>query len=288
MKRGALIPSEAGGGILMGLIIAAMAFLACFALAGSLGASKLANAWTEGLSGASTVRIGAEDGMPEQQIGIVLDILKSTDGVIDAVPLTTGEVAALLEPWFGGAPELADLPAPAIIAVTIDPLNEPDSAIVQAQLDGAAAGAVYDDHGQWRGRAASAAKAVRSVAIGALLVCALAIAAVVILAVRAGLHAQKSNISTLRLAGAEDRYVAGLYQKRYFWLSLFGGLLGCGLALLALFGFNALGTIDRALPALALPQFWWIGFVGVILFVVLLSMFAARLTVLSALRRGAG
>ena len=117
--------------------------------------------------------------------------------------------------------------------------------------------------------------------------CALAIAAVVILAVRAGLHAQKSNISTLRLAGAEDRYVAGLYQTRYFWLSLFGGLLGCGLALLALFGFNALGTIDRALPALALPQFWWIGLVAVILFVVLLSMLAARLTVMSALRRGA-
>ena len=159
MKRGALIPFEAGGGLLMGLIIAAMAFLACFALAGSLGASKLANAWTKGLSGAATVRIGAEDGVPEQQIGIVLDILKSTDGVIDAVPLTTDEVAALLEPWFGGAPELADLPAPAIIAVTIDPLNEPDSSIVQAQLDGAAAGAVYDDHGQWRGRAASAATA---------------------------------------------------------------------------------------------------------------------------------
>jgi len=109
MKRGALIPSEGGGGILMALIIAAMAFLACFSLAGSLGASKLANAWTEGLSGAATVRIGAEDGIPEQQIGIVLDILKSTDGVIDAVPLTTDEVSALLEPWFGAAPELAEI-----------------------------------------------------------------------------------------------------------------------------------------------------------------------------------
>jgi len=286
MKRGALIPSEAGGGILMALIIAAMAFLACFALAG-LGASKLANAWTEGLSGAATVRIGAEEGVPEQQLGIVLDILKSTDGVVDAVPLTTDEVAALLEPWFGGTPELADLPTPAIIAVTIDPLNEPDSAIVQAQLDGAAAGAVYDDHGQWRGRAASAAKAVRSVAIGALLVCALAIAAVVILAVRSGLHAQRANISTLRLAGAEDRYVAGLYQKRYFWLSLLGGLLGGALALLAMFGFNALGTIGRALPALALPPYWWVVFAAVIAFVVVLSMLAARFTVMGALRRGA-
>jgi len=233
------------------------------------------------------VRIGAEDGIPEQQIGIVLDILKSTDGVIDAVPLTTDEVSALLEPWFGAAPELADLPAPAIIAVTIDPENEPDTAIVQAQLDGAAAGAVYDDHGQWRGRAASAANAVWSVAIGALAVCALAIAAVVILAVRAGLHAQKTNIATLRLAGAEDRFVASLYQKRYFWLSFLGGLLGCGLALLAMFGFNAVGAVNSALPALELPEYWWVGFAIVVVFVVILSMLAARLTVMRALKRSA-
>lgn len=287
MTRGPLIPFQAGGGVLMALIVAAMAFLACFSLAGALGASKLANAWTEGLSGAATVRIGAEEGAPERQLGIVLDILKSTDGVVDAVPLTTDEVAALLEPWFGTTPELSDLPAPAIIAVTIDPLNEPDASIVQARLDGAAAGAVYDDHGEWRGRAASAAKAVRSVALGALIVCALAIAAVVVLAVRSGLSAQKSTIETLRLAGAEDRYVAGLYQMRYFWLGLWGGLLGCGLALLAMVTFDAMSTVSRALPALSLPTYWWAVFVGVIVFVIALSLLAARFTVLSALKRGA-
>ncbi len=271
----------------MALIVAAMAFLACFALAGTLGASKLANAWTEGLSGAATVRIGAEDGAPEQQLGIVLDILKSSEGVIDAVPLTTDEVAALLKPWFGATPELADLPAPAIVAVTIDPLNEPDATIIQARLDGAAAGAVYDDHGEWRGRAASAAHAVRSVAIGALIVCALAIASVVVLTVRSGLSAQKENIATLRLAGAEDRYVARLYQSRYFWLGLLGGFLGCLLAFAAMVGFDAMPTVSRALPALELPTYWWLVFLGVILFVVILCILAARLTVLGTLRRGA-
>ena len=285
MTRGRLIPFQAGGGLLMALIVAAMAFLACFSLAGALGASKLANAWTEGLSGAATVRIGAEDGAPEQQLGIVLDILKSTEGVIDAVPLTDDEVAALLAPWFGATPDLEDLPAPAIIAVTIDPLNEPDVSIVQARLDGAAAGAVYDDHGEWRGRAASAARAVRSIAIGALIVCALAIAAVVVLSVRSGLSSQKSTIEILRLAGAEDRYVAELYQTRYFWLGLLGGVLGCGLAMLAMVVFDAISTVSRALPALSLPTYWWAVFAGVIAFVIVMCLLAARFTVLSALRR---
>lgn len=287
MRRAPLIPAQAGGGILMVLIVAAMAFLSCFALAGALGATKLADAWTEGLSGAATVRIGAEEGAPEQQLGIVLDILKSTEGVIDAVPLTEDEVAALLKPWFGATPELAELPAPAIVAVTIDPLNEPDAAIVQARLDGAAAGAVYDDHGEWRGRAAAAANSVRSVALGALIVCALAIAAVVVLTVRAGLSAQKGNISTLRLAGAEDRYVAGLYQGRYFWLGLWGGVIGVGLALVAMVGFEAMTTVSRALPALAMPENGWLIFIGVIGIVIILCVLAARFTVMSALRRGA-
>jgi len=287
MRSGSLIPFKSGGGILMALIVAAMAFLACFALAGSLGASKLANAWTEGLSGAATVRIGAEEGAPEKQLSVVIDILKSTNGVVDATALSEEEVAELLAPWFGATPELADLPAPVIVAVTIDPLNEPDTSIVQARLDGAATGAVYDDHGEWRGRAASAARAVRSVALGALIVCALAIAAVVVLSVRSGLAAQKANIATLRLAGAEDRYVAGLYQSRYFWLGLIGGVIGCLVALGVLVSFDALSTVTRALPALALSGYWWSVFLGVVVFVVLLCVLSARLTVIGTLRRGA-
>lgn len=287
MSRGAVIPFQAGGGFLMILIVASLAFLACFAMAGSLGASKLADAWTEGLSGAATVRIGAEDGAAKERLGIVLDILRGTEGVVSATPLTEDEVADLLAPWFGATPALEDLPAPAIVAVQIDPLNEPDAAIVQAQLDGAAAGAVYDDHGEWRGRAASAAKAVRSVALGALVVCALAIALIVILTVRSGLAAQSATIATLRLAGAEDRYVAGVYQTRYLWLGLAGSLIGCALALLALLAFDAFATVSRALPALAMPEQWWIGMAAVVVFVVALCVLAARVTVLNALRRGA-
>ena len=287
MKRGALIPFQAGGGVLMVLIVAAMAFLACFAMAGTLGASKLANAWTEGLSGAATVRIGGEDGVPSDQVDIVLDILRATDGVIEATPLTEDEVAELLKPWFGTTPRLEDLPAPTIIAVRIDPLNEPEAAILQARLDGAAAGAVYDDHGEWRGRAASAAHAVRNVALGALIVCALAIAMVVVLTVRSGLAAQRATIATLRLAGAEDRFVAGVYQTRYLWLGLAGGIIGCALAALSMLAVDALASVGRALPALAATGQWWLGPLAVIVFVTALCVLAARLTVLRALRSGA-
>lgn len=287
MRRGALIPFEAGSGVLTALIVAAMAFLACFALAAALGASRVASAWTEGLSGAATVRINAENGAPEKQFGIVIDILKNSEGVLDAQPLSDEEVAGLLEAWFGGPPDLAELPAPGIIAVTIDPENEPDPAIIQARLDGAAAGVVYDDHGRWRGRAATAARAVRSIALGAMIVCALAIAAVVALTVRTGLAAQRANIAALRLAGAEDRYVAGLYQKRYFWLGAIGAALGCGVAFLAIVGFDTLSTVSRALPSLAPPDLWPLALAAVVAFIVLVSVVTARITVMRTLKRSA-
>lgn len=286
MRRSALIPAETGGGILMVLIVAAMAFLTCFALAAALGASRVADAWTEGLAGAATVRISAENGPPSKQYGVVVDILKNSEGVLDATPLSDEEVADMLTVWFGGPPDMEELPAPGIIAVTIDPKNEPDPAIIQARLDGAAAGVVYDDHGRWRNRAASAAKAVRSVAIGALIVCTLAIAAVVILTVRTGLEAQQENIATLRLAGAEDRFVAGLYQKRYLWVGLLGGMIGCGLAFLAILLFDAVATVSSALPSLSPPPEWPFMLLGVVAFTGLISVIAARTTVMRTLRRG--
>jgi len=59
------------------------------------------------------------------------------------------------------------------------------------------------------------------------------------------------------------------------------------LALLAMFGFNAVGAVNSALPALELPEYWWVGFAIVVVFVVILSMLAARLTVMRALKRSA-
>jgi cell division transport system permease protein len=110
---------------------------------------------------------------------------------------------------------------------------------------------------------------------------------VVVLTVRSGLAAQRATIATLRLAGAEDRFVAGVYQTRYLWLGLAGGIIGCALAALSMLAVDALASVGRALPALAATGQWWLGPLAVIVFVTALCVLAARLTVLRALRSGA-
>ncbi len=284
-SKGALIPFQASSGGLMLVIVAAMAFLACFALAGALTTTRIAATWTDGLAGAATVRIDATEDDRARRISLVLDILRDTEGIADARALSERDVADLLTPWFGGAPDLGELPAPGIVAVVLDPENEPDPSVVQARLDGASAGAIYDDHGRWRGRAAQAARAIGSLSWWALGLTAAAIAGAVFLVVSIAMVAHKGTIEALRLAGAEDRFVANLYQKRFFWLGALGGLIGSGLAFGALIGLDTLASVRAALPMLDAPYYWPFVWAGVVLACALVAVLAARLAVLTTLRR---
>ena len=284
-SKRALIPFQAASGGLMLLIVAAMAFLACFALAGALGTTRLASTWTEGLAGAATVRIDATAEDRARRTALVVDILRDTEGITDARALSERDVAELLSPWFGNTPDLGELPAPGIVAVTLDPENEPDPSVVQARLDGAGAEAVYDDHGRWRNRAARAARTVGHLSWWALGLTALAIAAAVFLVVSIAMAAHRGTIEALRLAGAEDRFVAGLYQKRFFWLGALGGLIGSGVALGAFIGLDALASVRAALPMLDAPYYWPLAWGGIILACALVAVLAARLAVMATLRR---
>jgi cell division transport system permease protein len=286
-RRSALIPFTPASGIAMVMLVAAMAFLACFSLAGALGTTRVAGTWTEGLAGAATVRITATEDDRARRISLVLDILRDTEGVADARPLSERDVADLLTPWFGGTPELSELPTPSIVAVTLDPENEPDPSVVQARLDGAASGAIYDDHGRWRNRAAKAAHAVGNLSYWALGLTVVAIMSAVFLVVSIAMSAHRTTIEALRLAGAEDRFVAGLYQRRFFWLGAFGGLIGSGLALGAFVGLDALASVRAALPMLEAPYYWPFVWAGIVLVCAGLALLAARLAVLATLRRRA-
>jgi len=284
-SKGALIPFNASSGGVMLLIVAAMAFLACFVLAGALSTTRLAATWTDGLAGAATVRVDATEDDRARRISLVLDILRDTQGIAEARALSEGDVADLLTPWFGGMPDLGELPAPGIVAVTLDPLDEPDPSVVQARLDGAGAGAVYDDHGRWRGRAAQAARAIGSLSWWALGLTAAAIAGAVFLVVSLAMSAQKGTIEALRLSGAEDRFVANLFQKRFFWLGALGGLIGSGLALATFVGLDALASVRAALPMIDAPYYWPLAWGAIILACGLVAFLAARLAVLTTLRR---
>ena len=284
-RRHSLIPYESGGGAMIALIIAAMAFLACFALSAALGATRLVTAWNDGLAGAATVRISTLQANTEERTALAVRLLKETEGVASVRILSDDDVADLLRPWFGERPAVEDLPTPRLVAVTLDRAAEPNPQIIQAKFDGAQVAAVYDDHGRWRARAASAAQSIRGLALGALALVALATAAVTAFSVRAGLAAQRPVVSALRLAGAEDRFIAAVYQKRFFWVGAVGAVIGSALAWIMAQMLDVSDKVSSVLPEVSQTQSWGVSALLVIATSAGLATLAARLSVLATLRR---
>ncbi|MBE7218377.1 MAG: ABC transporter permease, partial [Caulobacteraceae bacterium] len=140
------------------------------------------------------------------------------------------------EPWFGkgGVPD--DLPIPQLVAVDLDRRAPPTTASLERVLADAGVDGDVDDGRRWSGDVQRAAQGMALGAVAAALVVAAAAAAVAAYATRAGLAARREVVEVLHLTGARDDYVAGLFQRRFGVLALWGGALGAAgaAALLAL------------------------------------------------------
>ena len=124
---------------------AAMAFLACFALALSVSTGRLAERWAGELARSLTIRISAPADQMEVQTQATLSVLATTPGVESARALDADEQRALLAPWFGTELPIEDLPIPQLINVTQDRAG-PDVAGLRLRLQAEAPGATVDDH----------------------------------------------------------------------------------------------------------------------------------------------
>ena len=229
-----VVPPSGVTARLTGFAAGAMAFLAVFALALSLAATRLADRWSDGLAQAVTVRISAPGGEAEAQVAAALQVLGQTPGVVAAERLGPERQQALLEPWLGAGLPLADLPLPVLIDVAVGDGFDGDG--LRARLSGEVPGAVLDDHGRWRAPLVTAAERLRSLGAVSLVLIAAALAAMVTLAAQAALAANAQVIETLRLVGAQDIYIVRAFVRRFTQRALVGALAGtaAGMAAVAL------------------------------------------------------
>ncbi len=238
------------------VLVAAMAFLAALALAGSGGASALVKHWQEGAAAAVTVQVPTPstllprtDGTPGQtRLDRALALLRAAPGVAQAQALSETELTELLKPWLGSGGAGTALPLPAVIQVRLTG-SGPDVAALQTTLEAAVPGTLVESHGAWVQRLAVLARSLQACAWLALAVVAGVAAAVVMVGVRTGLLARRESIEIVHGLGATDGYIAGRFAARATWLAGLGGLLG---ALLALPVLLALATL--AAPFVATPQ----------------------------------
>ena len=225
------------GDRMLPLLVAAMAFLAALALAGSAGTSALVRHWQEGAGSALTVQVPASGDAPA-----VLAALQSAPGIASARQLTRAELAALLRPWLGAGGGDAALPLPAVIAAHLAG-GGPDLAALQARLAALAPGTLVESHGMWVQRLALLARSLQACAWLVLSVVGSVAAAVVAVATRAGLAARREAIEIVHGLGASDGYIAARFARRTTRMAALGGLLGLLAAL----------PVLTALARLALP-----------------------------------
>ena len=224
-----VLPTTGWTAWLTALSAGVMCLLAVLTLAASMAANRLASEWRADLAGVATVRVsGPGDGMTER-IRSVLDVLRTTPGIATVRVLSDQEQADLIAPWLGQDAAISDLPVPRLIDVSLDGAG-PDVDALQSRLDLTVSGASYDDHATWRAPLAAAAAALERLALGATVIILLTAAGVVSFAARATLSANKHVIETIRLVGAEDRFIAKSFVRRLARRAAIGGFAGALIA----------------------------------------------------------
>jgi cell division transport system permease protein len=248
--------------LLLGLV-AAMALLAALALAGRDGADRLAQRWRDGAAAAVTVQVPRPDA---ERMARALTVLRALPEVATAEPVDPARLAELLRPWLGGG---LGVPLPGVIEVRLADLGA-DPARLGERVAAAVPGALTEAHGVWVAHLAALARAVQGVALAVLALVAGVAAAVVAVAVRAGLSARRDAVLVLHGLGATDADVAGGFARRVAWLAGLGAAGGTLVALPALAGlatvagplagaadWQGLPWIDLALVPLVAARVGW-------------------------------
>ena len=268
-------------------VIAVLCALACLAVLGTAAADRAIGGWRGELRSSATVQVRPKVGETSAEAAArAAEALAGVTGVSEARALDRAAAVKLLEPWLGKAGVPEDLPIPELVTVDLDPaspatMDALNGALSRAGIDGA-----VDDHSRWVKDIERTALMVRLAAIGGAAALALAAAAAIGFATRAGLMARRDVVDVLHLSGAEDRFIAGLFLRRFSRLAAVAGLEGLLVAVGLYASVKVFAPHEGFSPLL--PQAWrdlWLvapcpllaGAIGAI---------SARSSAMSILRRG--
>lgn len=287
MKRGetSLLPLEDAREAALFFVVGALCFLAALAALTAKSTYGAARAWTAEVEGEYTVSLSEAD-LGAAQAAVL--IVQSVEGVDGARLISDAEISALLEPTFGSRGLPADLPVPRLIAVTAAPEAGDIGRRLAASLEEAGYMAAIDSHAAWAGDVRRMLGTARLIALGIVALLGSTAVAVIAFATHAALLARRDIVDVLHIAGARDRFIAALFERRFWLLGLRAGTVGAlvALVLVALLVLAARTAASRSglLPELSLD------FPDLAILVVtpiiagLASRVAAGITVMRALR----
>ncbi|MEO0607729.1 MAG: cell division protein FtsX [Pseudomonadota bacterium] len=267
-------------------VVGALCFLAALAALTTRGTYKAAEAWGAQIEGDLTVIMRDTDRRTAEEAA---SRVANFANVFEARILSDGEVEVLLEPSLGpgGLPE--GLPVPVLMVVQADMAVGDPSVAIEGVLDDLLIDGDVAGNAGYAENVRGALNVLRLVALSIVALLSATAVAVIAFATHAALLARRDIVDVLHLSGAEDRYIAGLFERRFWVLALQAGMGGAIAALmvtaLIVFSGGGSGGVEaQLLPRLSL-DFWDI----VILLVApvmagLAARLAARVTVLASLK----
>jgi cell division transport system permease protein len=214
--------------------------------------------------------------------------LRATPGIAHAAALSQADLASLVEPWLGKGALVPEIPLPQLIDATIVPGTEVDLPQLSNALKRAAPHALLDDHSRWIARLRGLAFTIIWSAYGILVLIAVATAAIVAFATRAGLEAHHEMVSLLHQMGAQSGFIARAFEWHHFLSALLAAAAGAAAAAILFLAAGGLEVVGiEAVPflppiALQVRELPWLLLVPAA--TGLIALITARLSVYSALR----
>ena len=263
-------------------VVAVLCFLACLTAMGVIAADRAARGWTGQLTGEATVIVRPRGGeTPDAAAARAAEALSGVAGVSEARALEPAKAYDLIRPWLGDVSDLADLPVPRLVAVTLDAKRPANALALRQALKTQDVDATVDDHSVWIKDIRRAGGVVRWLGAGVFALIAGAAGAVIAFATRAGLAARRDVVEVLHLAGAEDGYIARLFQVRFARLAAVAGAIGAvGAGLIGAI-LRLIGGGEGLTPALPIA---WSDLLAVLPCPLLAALVAAGAAQVTALR----
>jgi cell division transport system permease protein len=228
-----IVPHQSIGGRALVAVVAIMTFIASLTTGAVMLVRANAADWQAEVLREVTIQIRPVEGRnPDTAVQAASDIARGFEGVSGVRPYSQAESASLLEPWLGKGLALDELPVPRVIVVKLASGAKIDVAALRQALADKVPGASVDDHRGWISRMRAIADFVM---VGGIIVLGLVIAVTILsvnFATRGAMAANRPVIEVLHFVGAQDRFIAGQFQRHFLWLGLKGGAIGGAAAIL--------------------------------------------------------
>lgn len=286
MRQTPLLPQGDAREAALFFVVGALCFLAALSALIAQGTYTAAAAWSAQIEGELSVIVQTPDRALAEDLA---DGIQQINGVIEVNLLSEEEVEALLQPSLGSGVLAGSLALPLLIAVQTDVLVGDPSPDITALMSAMSIEGEVNAHSGYTAYVREALRLLRFVAMAAVTLLAATAIAVIAFATKAALLARRDIVDVLHLSGADDAYIARLFEKRFWVLAVQAGIGGAVAALAASAAIVFFFAETDGIAAQLLPQpdlnRWNIAILLATPIVAgIVARSAARVTVISSLK----